>query len=77
MILDVYNWLSDFAHSNFLSNALSFTIDTPNHRFVFQHEGDIQKRDFQLMTNLVISSFLFFQLFDDYPRRMTENGLIE
>ena len=32
--------LSDFAHPNFLSNASSFTLDKPNHRFVFGH-GDI------------------------------------
>ena len=31
--------LSDFAHPNFLSNASSFTLDKPNHRFVFGHEG--------------------------------------
>jgi hypothetical protein len=30
MLLDCYNWLSDFAHPNFLSNASSFTLDLPN-----------------------------------------------
>jgi hypothetical protein len=76
MLLDCYNWLSDFSHPNFLSNASSFTIDRANRRFSFRHEGDIQESDFQLMTYLDIGAVVFLQFFDDYPRRMTENGLI-
>jgi hypothetical protein len=75
MLLDNYDWLSDFAHPNFLSNASSFTLDTPNRRFVFRHEGDIQESDFQLITYLEMSAMLFVQLFDDYLRLLAENGL--
>jgi hypothetical protein len=77
MLLDCYNWLSEFAHPNFLSNASAYTLDIPNRRFVFRHEGDIQESDFQLITYLDISAGLFVQLFDDYLRLLTENGLIQ
>ena len=75
MLLDNYNWLSDFAHPNFLSNASSFSLDKPNRRFVFRHEGDIQESDFQLVVYLEMSAMLFVPLFDHYLRLMVENGL--
>jgi hypothetical protein len=75
MLLDCYNWLSDFAHPNFLSNASSFTLDTPNRRFIFRHEGHIQESDFQLITYLEMSAMLFVRLFDDYLRLLAEYGL--
>jgi len=77
MLLDNYNWLSEFAHPNFLSNASAYTPDIPNRRFVFRHEGDIQESDFQLITYLDISAGVFAQLFDDYLRLLTENGLTQ
>jgi hypothetical protein len=75
MLLDCYNWLSEFAHPNFLSNASAYTPDIPNHRFVFWYKGDIQESDFQLITYLEMSAMLFVQLFDDYLRLLAENGL--
>jgi hypothetical protein len=75
MLLDCYNWLSDFAHPNFLSNASSFSPDKTNRRFVFRHEGDIQESDFQLMVYLEMSAMLFVRIFHYYLRLMTENGL--
>ena len=75
MLLDCYNWLSDFAHPNFLSNASSFSIDIPNRRFLFRHEGDTQESDFQLIIYLELSAMLFVRLFDDYLRLLVENGL--
>jgi hypothetical protein len=75
MLRDCYNWLSDFAHPNFLSNCSAFTVDKVNRRFVFRHEGDIQESDFELMVYLEISAGLFIHLFDDCSQRMAENGL--
>jgi hypothetical protein len=76
MLLDCYNWLSDFAHPNFLSNASSFTVDKPNRQFVFRHgKGDIRESDFELIVYLDMSAMVFVQLFDDYLRLMNENGL--
>ena len=77
MIRDGYDWLSEFAHPNFLSHSSAFTIDKANRRFVFRHEDDIQERDFDLMGYLDISAFVFIRLFDDYIHRMTENDLTE
>ena len=77
MLRDCYNWLSDFAHPNFLSNCSAFTVDKLNCRFVFRHEGDIQESDFELMVYLEMSAGLFIHLFDDCSQRMAENGLAE
>lgn len=76
ILLDCYEWLSDFSHPNFLSNASSFVLDGSNRRFVFQHERDIQASDFELMRYLEISCGLFVLLFEDYAREMAENGLV-
>jgi hypothetical protein len=77
ILRDNYNWLSDFAHPNFLSHCSAYTIDKANRRFVFRHEGDIQESDFELMLLLDISAGLFIRLFDDCIDRLTENSLTE
>ncbi len=33
---DTYNWLSDFAHPNFLSHCAAFKLDKENHRMIFE-----------------------------------------
>jgi hypothetical protein len=77
ILRDNYNWLSDFAHPNFLSNCSAFTVDRANQQFVFRHEGDIQESDFELTEYLEMSAVLFIRLFDDCTQRMAENGLTE
>ena len=75
MLRDGYDWLSEFAHPNFLSNNSAFTVDKANRRFVFRHEDNIQESDLQLLGYLDSSAFLFIRLFDDDIHRLTENGL--
>ena len=77
MLLDCYNWLSDFVHPNFLSNCSAYAVDKANRRFVFRHGDDIQESDFQLMVYLEISAGIFVRLFNDCNHWMTENGVIE
>jgi hypothetical protein len=75
MLMDSYNWLSDFAHPNFLSHCSAYTIDKANRRFVFRHQGDIQESDFELMVYLELSAGVFIAIFDDCTRRLRENDL--
>jgi hypothetical protein len=74
MLRDCYDWLSDFAHPNFLSHCSSYTVDRVNRRFVFRHDSNTQESDFELMTYLEISAGLFEKLLDESCMRMTENG---
>jgi hypothetical protein len=69
---DTYDWLSEFAHPNFLSHSSAFTVDTPNRRFVFRHNGELQERDFDLIVYLEISAGLFIILFDHLTRALTD-----
>ena len=75
MLQDCYNWLSEFAHPNFLSNISAVTLDKPNHRLVLRHGSDLQEVDFQLPDYLEISSGLFVILFDAFTERATDGCL--
>jgi hypothetical protein len=77
MLRDGYGWPSEFAHPNFCSNCSSYTIDKAKRRFVFRHDGDIRESDFDLLVYLDISAGLFFCLFDNCTRKLTENGFTE
>ena len=72
---DTYDWLSEFAHANFLSHSSAFTVDAANRRFVFRHDSELQERDFDLIGYLEISAGLFVILFDHLTRKLTDNGL--
>ena len=72
---DTYDWLSEFAHANFLSHSSAFTVDAVNRRFVFRHGSELQERDFDLIVYLEISAGLFVILFDHLTRKLTDNGL--
>ncbi len=72
-----YDWLSEYAHPNFVSNCLAFTLDEPNCQFVLRHGGDLQEQDFQLSVYLEISAKLFVALFDDFGRKVADAGLAE
>lgn len=77
MILDCYNWLSEFAHTNFLSNISALTLDKPNHRFLIRHERALQKEDFQLPGYIDISCSLFVSLYDAFTERLNDGCLDE
>jgi hypothetical protein len=72
---DAYDWLSEFAHVNFLSHSSAFTVDTANRRFVFRHDGELQERDFDIIGYLEISAGLFVVFFDHFTRKLADNGL--
>ncbi len=75
VLQDSYNWLSDFAHPNFLSNCASFNLDQATNRVVFRHQGELQREDFQLPGYLDISCKLFIDLFDAFTQRMSDGCL--
>lgn len=76
ILRDTYNWLSEFAHPNFLSNQTAFRLDKPNGCFVLQHQNAIRKEDFQLFGYLSISAALFLSLHDQFAER-SEQALSE
>lgn len=77
ILKDMYDWLSDFAHPNFLSNSTAITLDKQSYRFIFRHGSDLQERDFELLGYLDVSSSLFVFLFDEFARRINDGCLAE
>jgi hypothetical protein len=75
MIQDNYDWLSEFAHPNFLSNVSAFSLDKEQNRIVLRHGSDLRKEDLHLLGYLDISNGLFIVLFDAFAERLKESGL--
>jgi hypothetical protein len=69
MLKDIYGWLSEFAHPNFLSNSSAFKLDKPSGRMVFRHDNDLQESDFQQAGYLSISAKLFIAMYDIFDRQ--------
>jgi hypothetical protein len=67
---DIYGWLSEFAHPNFCSNTIAFTLDKATGRAVFRHDNDLQESDFQLINYLSMSAEMFTILFDEFGKRV-------
>lgn len=66
---DTYNWLSEFAHPNYLSHSVAFKLDKEKQRLVFGHDNQLEGRDFQLVGYLSISAELFLYLFDKFAEQ--------
>jgi hypothetical protein len=69
IVRDTYDWLSEFAHPNFLSNQTAFKLDKANGRFLFDHASAIRKEDFQLFSYLLLSASFFLPLHDQFAER--------
>jgi hypothetical protein len=63
---DCYDWLSEFAHPNFLSNSSALTLDKETGRIVFRHDGELIARDLDIIGYLWISAELFLECFDRF-----------
>jgi hypothetical protein len=70
MLKEGYNWLSEFAHPNFLSHSGAFSLDKTTNRFVFHHDRALEDGDFQHAIYLSISADLFLPLFDWFGKQM-------
>lgn len=77
ILMDGYNWLSEYAHPNFLSNVSAFTFEKEYHRFVFRHDDELNKSELDLMGYLSICSGLFVSLFDELSKRAVDGCLDE
>lgn len=66
ILRDSYEWLSDFAHPNFLSNDSAFELDKERSRFALRHLRELRTQDFQLMDYLDICAKVFVFLFDAF-----------
>ena len=72
ILQDAYNWLSEFAHPNYLSNSSAFKLDKPTQSFVFRHDSDLQESDFEVVSYLWVSAELFVILFDRLEKQADE-----
>ena len=66
LLIECYSWLSEFAHPNFCSNKISFSVDKQKHEIVFRHNAELQKLDFELLRHLDLSASVFPLLFDRF-----------
>lgn len=77
MLQDCYDWLSDYAHPNFLSNVSAFKFDKANHRFVFRHQDGQNGDERGLVGYLGICSTAFEFLFVALSERAVDGCLDE
>lgn len=73
VLRDCYDWLSEFAHPNFLSNVSAFRLDKERCVFVLRHDGKLLKEDFDLLGYLGIAAGPFICLSEALEER-TANG---
>jgi hypothetical protein len=76
VLRDAYDWLSEFAHPNFLSNFSAFSLDKRQHQMVLRHGEQIRKEDFQLAEYLDVGALVFVVLLDAFSERLSEVGLV-
>jgi hypothetical protein len=50
MLQDIYGWLSEFAHPNYLSNSSAFVLDKATKSVVFRHENEVKNNRRHLPT---------------------------
>jgi hypothetical protein len=72
MLQDCYDWLSEFAHPNFLSNLSAFALDKQNNQMILRYGGGLRREDFQLLEYLETSAILFGYLFDSFSAKVSE-----
>jgi hypothetical protein len=73
MLRDTYDWLSEYAHPNFMSNQSAFI--NKGRSFTFRHEGDLNENDMQLPSYASMGGRLFLILFDAMAERIVDGCL--
>ena len=64
ILMDIYKWLCEFSHPNFLSNILAFTLDKNKREFHFSYDRNLSILEASLIHNLLVSSPIFEDLYD-------------
>ena len=59
----VYDFLSEFAHPNFHSNALAFTFDPVTQDLIFRRREGISEADVEILSHLGISATVFMSFY--------------
>lgn len=75
MLKDNYNWLSEFAHPNFLSSFSAYMLDKEKGEFLLRHGAGLREEDFQLPKYLEVGAQLFVVFFDAFTDRLAASGL--
>jgi hypothetical protein len=71
MVADSYNWLSEFAHPNFLSHSSALEPQGRTGRMRILHDVELGPKELSTLGYLEISAGLFLQLFDDLGEHAT------
>lgn len=64
MLSDCYEYLCEFSHPNFHSNALSFELDKGKNEITVDYDGDMKSRGFDILAYLLIGAPLFQNLYN-------------
>src|SRR5438094_4370522 len=64
LLTDPYNWLCEFCHPNFHSNAIAIDVDKSVPEYRFRFEQPMRDIEFGLLGNLMFSAPLFVDIFD-------------
>jgi hypothetical protein len=72
ILTDGYEFLCEFSHPNFHSNAVAIDLDKSIPAFVFRHEAPMREQEFNLISYLLVASSLFLDLFDSLTKILPE-----
>lgn len=64
ILTDRYKFLCEFAHPNFYSNSIAFDFNKDKQEFTIRHLEPMQDSEFELVEDLLTSSYIFIILFD-------------
>jgi len=72
VLRDGYDWLSEFAHPNFLSNVCAFRVDRERECLVLRHGEGALSEDIELLSYLGICAPIFTWLYESLSQRSAD-----
>lgn len=72
VLSEPYNWLCEFCHPNFHSNAVAIEIDNVESVFRFRFDMEMREMEFDIIKNLILSGTAFVGIFDQLPDLLLE-----
>lgn len=74
LLTDPYNWLCEFCHPNYYSNAIAIDVDKSVPEFRFRFEQPMRDTEFGLLGHLMLSAPLFVEIFDLIPKMLPDHS---
>lgn len=76
LLKESYEWLCEFCHPNFHSNAVAIDIDKSVPEFRFRHGQPMRNHEFNVLGYLMLSASIFVELFDQIEPMLPNPGQI-